>query len=477
MTKNALGRMVPAILAALIVFGCGAGGGDGSSELAGIDRGGRTIAQGSITGFGSIFVNGVEYSTTGASIIIDGLPSTESDLRVGQIVRVEGSVDASGTTGTATMVTYSNEVEGPIQSIDLAAGRMVVVGQVVQTGAGTSFDPDIVPRHLGGLHVGDWVEISGPVTSRGVINATRVELEDTASSVEVKGVVAALDTSVHRFSLGQLVVDYTSAQLSGFPGGQPASGDRVEAVGALNGAGTLLATRVEKQDSGTPGDSEDEADFEGLVTRFASVADFDVAGQRVTTTASTTYEGGSGSDLALDVSVEVEGRFDATGRIVATKVEFRHDGNTEFSALVESINVAGNSLIVLGTTVRTNSLTRFEDDSAAEIRHFGLADIRVGDYVEVRAYDDGSGLLATVIEREDVQGHTEIVGVAADIAPPDFVVAGIRVTTDTNTEFRNEDGVTISASEFFAAALGQTVEVRGTLAGNTLRAEQAELDD
>ena len=56
------------------------------------------------------------------------------------------------------------------------------------------------------------------------------------------------------------------------------------------------------------------------MTRFVSTADFDVAGQRVTTTASTVYEGGTAANLALDANVEVEGGFDATGRVVARKV-------------------------------------------------------------------------------------------------------------------------------------------------------------
>lgn len=478
MTMTHFRRMAPVVLTALVVFGCGGGGGGGgNSAPQGIDRGGVTIAQGPISGFGSIFVNGVEYATTGAMISVDGQPGSESDLRVGQMVRVEGSVNQNGTTGTATRVTYADDVEGPIQSIDLPAKRMVVVGQVVQTGPGTSFDQAIVPSDLSGLAVGDRVEVSGTVTSQGVINATRVERKGAASSVEVKGVIAALDTNAHQFSLGALVVNYATAQLAGFAGGQPANGDTVEAVGTLNGAGTLVATQLEKQGPGAPGGNDDKADFEGLVTRFVSPADFDVAGQRATTTAFTVYEGGSAADLALDVQVEVEGTFDTMGRIVATKVAFRHDGDTEFSAPVESVNVAGNSLVMLGTTVRTNNLTRFEDKSAARLQHFSLADIHVGDYLEVRAYDDGSGLLATVLERKDVQGTNEVVGIATAIAPPNFVVAGIPVTTDANTEFRDNNGVTVSASTFFAIASGRTVKVRGTLTGNTLLAERAELDD
>jgi len=464
-----------AMLIASLAAGC-AGGSGGGGATAGIDRGG-IYAVGPITGFGSIFVNGVEYATSGASVTVDGQPGTESDLRVGQIVQVVGTLDGSGTKGTATRIAYDDQLEGPVQSIDLAASRMVVLGQTVQVGADTSFDDRIVPRGLDGLLVGDRVEVSGNVASNGVINATRIERKSAAASVEVKGTVASLDTSAKRYLLGTLQVDYSAAQLSGFASGQPASGDVVESVGTLNGDGVLVASRVEKESGGVPGTSDDKADFEGLVTRFASATDFDVAGQRVMTTASTAYDGGTSANLALDVRVEVEGGFDTSGRIVATKVAFRRESNVEFNARVDSVNVAGNSLVVLGVTVRTNSLTRFEDQSSAQVQRFSLANLSVGDFVEVRAYDDGSGLLATLLEREDSQDRIELQGPAAGLVQPNFTVAGIAVTTDASTEFRDKSGVTITADAFFAAASGQAVQVRGTLVGNTVLAERAELED
>jgi hypothetical protein len=475
MTNANHGAGFAVLLIAMLAVGCGGGG--GSATTAGIDRGGITIAVGPVTGFGSIFVNGVEYSTSGASISVDDQPGTESELRVGQIVRVEATVDASGTKGSATKIDYNDQLEGPVQGIDLASSRMVVLGQTVQVGAGTSFDSRIVPRGLDGLLIGDRVEVSGTVASDGVVNATRIERKAASSSVEVKGTVASLDTNAKRFVLGQLQVDYSTAQLNEFSGGQPANGDTVEAVGTLNGSGTLVASRVDKEGTGSPGTSKDKADFEGLITRFVSSTDFDVAGQRVTTTASTTYNGGTAANLALDVQVEVEGAFDTSGRIVATKVDFRRDGNVEFNATVESVNVAGNSLVVLGITVRTNSLTRFEDQSSAQVQRFSLTDLTVGDFVEIRAYDDGSGLLATLLEREDAQSRIDLEGPATSVAQPNFTVAGVAVTTDANTEFRDKSGVTVTASAFFAAASGHTVKVRGTLVGNTVLAERAELED
>jgi hypothetical protein len=113
--------LLSATLATFLAACSGGGGGDGDgidTNPGGIDRGGITIAQGPISGFGSVIVGGVHYSTSGATITIDDQPGVESDLRVGQVVRLEGRLDASGTTGVATRITYNGDVEGPIQSIE-----------------------------------------------------------------------------------------------------------------------------------------------------------------------------------------------------------------------------------------------------------------------------------------------------------------------------------------------------------------------
>lgn len=475
-TNHALVWLAGVLLA--VLSGCGGGGGDGGDNMTGgIDRGGITISQGPITGFGSVIVNGVRYSTSGATVTVDDNPGAESDLRVGQVVRVEGTLDAGGTTGTARSISYNDEVEGPVQAIDIASARLVVVGQVVQVGATTSFDDSISPRSLDGLAAGDRIEVSGLVRADGVIAASRIERKPVAATVEVKGAASAVDTNARRLAINQLQIDYSSAQLSDFPGGQPVSGDLVEATGTLDGSGVLVATRLQRRSAALSGSTDDSAELEGLVTRFASITDFDVAGQRVTTTAATTYEGGSAANLALDVKVEVEGGFDASGRVVAREVQFRPDSDIEIVADVDAVNAAAGSFVILGVTVRTDSLTRFEDQSAADLDRFGLADLRIGDFVDVRAYQAAGSLVATLVERDDAESRLEVRGPASEVVAPNFRVAGIAVTTDAQTEFRDNNGVSITAAAFFAAAQGRAVKVRGALVGNVVLAERAELED
>ncbi len=472
------GKAALFFLVSLLVVGCGSGGGSsgGSEPIAGIDRGG-IIASGPITGFGSVIVNGVRYSTSGALVTVDGQPATESDLRIGQVVRIEGTLNADGVTGSAVRIDFNDEVEGPVQSVDLAGQRLVVLGQTVQVSANTSFGDSIVPRALEGLAVADQVQVSGLVASDGVIAATRIERRASSSEVDVKGVASGVDSAAKRLNINGLAIDYATAQLEGFAMGQPADGDLLEVRGTLNASSVLVATRIQRETQSFMGTIDDEADIEGLITRFVSASDFDVAGQSVITNTSTRYEGGSASDLALDVKVEVEGGFDINGRIVAEQLRFRLDSDVEISATVESVDAAASRLVVLGTTVVVNELTRFEDHSAADLQRFGLADLRVGDYVEIRGRLEGTTVIATRLDRDEPDDQVELRGPVDSVAQPDLTIAGVTVTTDADTEFSNKSDESIDASEFFAIAEGQIVKVEGALVGDVLLAESAELED
>ena len=376
---------------------------------------GRTgIAIGPISTFGSIVVNGVTYDTDSASFTVNEAPGTQTDLSVGDIVAIVGTVDEDGTTGTADEVLYDEAVTGPVDSIDVAATALVVLGQNVQVTLDTSFDDGFSPASLEGVSVGQIVEVSGQFDADGNIGATRIEPKPAGTQFEVHGSVTALDTAAQVFNLGNLTIDYSSAMLDDFPNGQINDGDPVEAKGTMLGAGgELIATRVEFE-SLFPDIAEDDfAEIEGFITRFVDATDFDVAGLPVTTDSQTVFEGGSAADLGLNIKVEAEGVFDANGVIVAEKVDIRRAKAVRAQALIDSVDIATNSVVVLGITVTTDELTRFEDKSSADVDPMTIADVNAGDFVEVRGdeFPAGSGtILATIFERDDPDPESRLQG-------------------------------------------------------------------
>src|SRR5262249_34834849 len=153
--------------------------------------------------------------------------------------------------------------------------------------------------------------------SAGNLVASRIEASTAMSGYRVRGAVQGLDTAAHTFRINALTVDYSGVA----PNGTLADGAVVSVQGTMLSGATLIATRVQVS-AGLNAAANDQGRIEGFITTFVSNADFTVNGQRVTTNASTDINL-HGLTLGLNVSVKVRGTFDASGVLVASKVEVK----------------------------------------------------------------------------------------------------------------------------------------------------------
>lgn len=223
-------------------------------------------------------------------------------------------------------------------------------------------------------------------------------------------------------------------------------------------------------------------EIEGFITRFASAQDFDVSGLPVTTNNSTVFEGGIAADLGLNIKVEVEGSLNAGGTLVATKVDIRRATAVRVTALVDSVDRPANSLVMLGITVNIDVLTRMEDKSNADVSPLTINNLNTGDYLEVRGGEQpaGSGrILATILERDDVDTETILQGFVVSVTNPSFTILGVSITTNGSTQFRDTDDSAISSAEFFSrVAAGTLVKAKGTESSTTaITADEVELEN
>ena len=126
-----------AVAGALSLSGCGGGG--GSNDPA--DTGTTRSVTGVITGFGSVFVGGVEYETDDTNFTIDDMPGLEDDLEVGMVVTLEGTVNPDGSTGNAVAIRYEAEVEGLVLANNIAIdGSLNIMGQTVYVDGQTNLE-------------------------------------------------------------------------------------------------------------------------------------------------------------------------------------------------------------------------------------------------------------------------------------------------------------------------------------------------
>ena len=207
--KNLIRRKIlTPIVASILLVSC-----SGSDEIAGI--GGTGIVVGVITAFGSVYVNGIRFETDSSNFEVDGnATATQNDLSIGMVVRIEGSINANGTTGTASSIVYDDEVQGPIEQdpVEVAGsngnqktftvfGQIVIVDETTTQFEGITFDS---------LQVNEIVEVSGFRDSSSQINASYVERKGTpnvpdSSEVELKGTISDLSivrSAIHDWFCG-----------------------------------------------------------------------------------------------------------------------------------------------------------------------------------------------------------------------------------------------------------------------------------
>ena len=396
-----------AILCTLTVTGlvsCGSSGSDSTTSAS------TTSTSGVITGFGSVYINGVEYETDNASVTIDGSQSAETDLGVGDVCVLQGSVNADGVTGTATAVICSDELEGyvlDVSSLTNGIGTMNVMGQTVTITADTVFDSD-TKASIADLVANDIVEVHGYPDGTGNILATRIETKNAATDIEVKGLISNLNSNLMTFNLGGLLVDYSSAA----DVAANLADDlyvEVKTQDPLSGL-TLIASKVEIEEDGSldiDGEEGEDLEVQGVVSNITATS-FDFNGTTVLFASLETGDDFDVESLIEGMIITVEGYIDANGNFVVEEIEEDHASENEAEGLVTgttdtTITISVNSVDM---TFSVNNETRMideQDEGVTPVFYFSLTDIAIGDFVEIDYYtDDISGnKIATKIERDD----------------------------------------------------------------------------
>ena len=480
-------RWTGVVLIAALVASCGGGTSPGGAPTA--TAAPLMYSAGTITGFGSVHLNGKKFETASAKIMVNGQTATQSDLHAGDVVEVKAHHDANSGADIADDVDFRASVRGPLASkdatppMDPSTHVLVVLGQTVVVSPDTSYGVGISPASVAGLTIGDILEVSGYPQANGAVLAMRIERKPAGTSFEILGSMSKTDAIAKTFQINALVVDFSTATLQNFPSGGPADGVVVQATGATLGTqGRLLASEVEalgSQEIHAPVNAD--AEYEGPVTRYASAADFDVAGRKVTTNGSTVYRNGAAADLASpNIRVEVEGSVDSSGTLVASKIQFEHVATVRLRAQIDALDTTSmpNSLTVLGVKIAVADLTRFEDETADHLATFNLSNLRIGSWVEVLGSESPTGsnqLTANRIERIETQSNVELEGPVKTATQPQFTILAVPVITTGTTVFSDATGMSSTASAFFTGLVGKYADAQGSWDGTTFTASSATL--
>jgi hypothetical protein len=447
--------VISAALLAFALMSCTSSGQEAGTEV---------VMSGTMTK-GSTIINGVRFDDVSASISADEAPLTAGELEDGMVIKLKGTMDDGGATGTALIIEVENELRGTISAI--SGDSFEVEGHSVYVDGATVFANTV---DLSGLVANvDSVEVHGQRNSSGAIRATRVEKLSASLEDEVRGIVTGKtgttsgtfsiqgSSRIYNYDGTTVIVDATSF----------GNGDLVEVH--LSGSD---ATRIELEDAeDTEFEFTEHFEIEAFISGYSSHPGVFSVGLRQVQTASTTrFDGGTAADLGNDVRVEAEGMLSG-GILYADKISFEETMKLEGNA------GSAGSADLLDLSVVVTSRTEYSDLPS------GLASILSGDGLRVRGFlnPDGITVTATRIDRlsNPVDADKQILQgvVTSQSAPSSLVIAGITVDV-TGVSSVEIDEVPASVTEFFTELEvdRSVVKARGTYTAGTLTADEVSIE-
>ncbi len=502
---------------ALIIGGCGGGGGGGGTAATPSVSSG--VAQGTISGFGSIIVDGVEFNRkTGLADdriklrFENNTSAAENNLKTGMNVIVKWELNNFGQK-VYKEIEFRPELRGPVDDTTAFAttsSTFKVMGRTVQIEANTVFDSvtdfaelkaqveAIQPQH-------PELEISGNLDDAGILHATRIARKAldfnalTTKTAEIKGAISSV-TSSTSFTIGTITVNFAAGALStNTTAADIVAGALVEVKGILSGT-TLTATRIEKKNALGVAQVEDNFKVKGLVsttglnsTTKAFTLNTPVGAISVTTDANTQILKGGAvaafSDVvAAGAKLEVEGTVKSGGSILATKVSVevektvKLEGNT---TAAPDVSTSAGTVKLNGVTAFVTSLTRFADTGGATFT--SLSNINVFDHLQISGFiDANNNVVASQIQRSSKNGVIFIQGpvTAKDATATgnlrNLTILGVSVQTDavltTFNDITKLEFTTPKQSNFFTAITVNQTVVKAKFTAGQAFADEVEIE-
>jgi hypothetical protein len=355
--------------ATALLVACGGGGDAGAGGDTATPAAAVSYSQGAITGFGSVFVNGVRFDDSSATVSDDDDNASSSNaLKLGMMVQVDaGTVDRSASSAVARAIRWGSEVVGPVGTIDLTAATVQVLGQTVLVTTSTVFDSSLAGG-LAALTAGAVVEVHGMLDlANSRIVATRIEAKADASAFKIRGAIANLDTTAKTFTINGQLVSYAGLPAGIVPPGLT-NGQIVRVrLQTTQVAGAWVATAL-RGGLRLP-EANRDAEVEGAITVFTSATSFEISGLKVDATNATFPNGQTG--VVLGARVEVHGTV-TNGVLVATKVEVEDRTGTvqrelELRGAMGNLDATAKTFALRGVTVWFGGTVTYKNGTEATL--------------------------------------------------------------------------------------------------------------
>lgn len=431
---------------AALLVSCGGGGGVGSGGT-----GATATASGTVTGFGSIVVDGVHFDDSKASVSIDRSASDDAaggvraEVKLGHqlVFSFDGKDEGKGVAKSISIEpTLIGQVTLPAPTATSFSllGRSVTINTDPAKGPVTVFEPN-----QAAITVGTQVEVHAipdGSTGSGLV-ATRVEVS-TSSALRVSGVITGLTTSSGVTSMNVAGVTVLLSTGTGgttiVPAGTTlANGQSVvvfaDATGFNSATSALTASRV-RVDTRKAGSVDDYVG--GLVTNLDTTAQTFKLGA-ITVSYKLATLSPSSATLSPDLYVRVRGSLSSNGQqLVASTIQLRSaEPEAELVGNIVGL-VAGSGSAPSAFTIRDVLVTVPSNATLDFTGCTGSSALAESMFVEIKGATSATGVTASSVKCDSeasVAGATvERSGTASSIPVTNTATIGtFKLTTATES--------------------------------------------
>ena len=459
-------------LSTAVLVACGGGGGAADTvsqapatpapTLPGAST--ASVVDGTITGFGSVVIDGQRYDDSLAKVAFANQPDAQTAGTLGDL-HTGMRVQATLKDGVLQNLLVNFALVGTVGAVDGTAGTLSVFGQTIKTTT-TGQLPTVFEGFsaLSQLAVGDLVKVSGTVASDGSITATRIErkVKDGTELFRISGAVQALDTTAKTFTLvgnTSVTVSYADAKL--LPTGAVIENGKLVSVVSANapaasGGKTVLNASVVEVKARKLQDSSDTT-VGGPVNDFQSLASLRIGDVLVDASTATLKEGTVAADVTNGAQAQAHGTVkDGVMKADWLRV-FKND--TAIKALL--IGQITDYVSLANFTLRGTMV----DASAAKFTKGRAADVAAGAWVQVTGQLTPAGVKATeiAVQPPPADKPQRLAGAisAVDATAKSFTLLGTTVKWSDTTKV-SPDGKSLAN-----LAAGVAVAVEGTYSATT----------
>lgn len=415
----------------------------------------------------SLTVNSLEVFVNSSTKISGEMGSSLpfDSVKVGSLVKVEAKSTLLGrlvATEIHLMTARINiELSGKISAV--TSNSLTVNGTQFFVDANTIISTQLNTKlSFADLKVGDSVFVKATQSIGGQLTAVIiiVKPENKRQEIELEGKIQVITSNSIKVLDIEFFVDSATIIVAHRKGlllfTDLKVGDEVNVRGFMREDSTYLAMyiKVENEDY-----EQKELEIEGTISSVLS-SSIVVNGITFTVDSATVIFSHQGTllsfaELKVGDLVEVKALLQSDSSNRAIKIELKHNESEkrlEVAGLIEAVNT--DNITLGGYTIYVNSQTKIYNKMRQSL---SFADLKVGTFVVVEAYLQGTTYLASLIKVRENDKEKNFTGAIEAVNETSITVKGLVFVIDQSTEFFDDNRNVITITDL---KVGQIVKIK-----------------